>query len=637
MRFVSLKLVGFRRFESAKLRTDAKIVALLGPNEAGKTSLLDALTLLSDQPHEVAEADLTRGASIASSDVVIEARFEIDAADRAKIPELDASPKPTWWVLQRRADSKFEKRLEPPIADPLPGARRGALEAINAVKKAAKGLGPDAIRSIDDLHDEVLTQLKETRGTNPEVGKKLIARVGEILAGERLPSLGSQAFASAVGAVTEAMAVHAADPPDARASNALWRRTPDFVKFDVACRDLRSTYDLSAERPSALENLAALADLDLLALAAEAKAGRKDAVMERLDAANRVLDEEIRRRWSQSSIEVRLETDGTILHVFVRDDGSKYTRIAERSDGLRAFVALIAFLGTKRRTHDAILLVDELETHLHYDAQADLVRMLTRQQIAQQVIYTTHSVGALPDDLGTGLRLVRPSGGGRSEVLNSFWTESRGLSHVFYAMGAATVALALSHRSLVLTEGGSDVVLLPSLIRDVTQREDLGYQIAPGLAEANVGALAALRNEGSNVAYVVDGDAAGAKITKLLVQAGVDGSEILALGGPSSGVVVEDLISAAIYVDAFNTELRRSHGEGHAYDVKDLPGVNRPAAIAKWCKSKGIDPPAKANVAYHIAEQALSESITETARRSVVVALDEALRGRLQPSGAAAH
>jgi predicted ATP-dependent endonuclease of OLD family len=56
--------------------------------------------------------------------------------------------------------------------------------------------------------------------------------------------------------------------------------------------------------------------------------------------------------------------------------------------------------------HVPILLLDEIETHLHYDAQADLAQMLAKQEIVAKVIYTTHSMGCLPEDLGTGVRFI---------------------------------------------------------------------------------------------------------------------------------------------------------------------------------------------------------------------------------------
>jgi predicted ATP-dependent endonuclease of OLD family len=97
--------------------------------------------------------------------------------------------------------------------------------------------------------------------------------------------------------------------------------------------------------------------------------------------------------------------------------------------------------------------------------------MLDRQPIAQQVIYTTHSAGCLPPDIGTGVRPIIPSeSGGTSTLSNSFWTEGPGFTPMLLAMGASAAAFAPT-RYAVLTEGASDMLLLPTLLREATGRD----------------------------------------------------------------------------------------------------------------------------------------------------------------------
>ena len=73
------------------------------------------------------------------------------------------------------------------------------------------------------------------------------------------------------------------------------------------------------------------------------------------------------------------------------DDG--LSTLEERSDGLRWFAALVAFANALEAR--PIITVDEIETHLHYDAQADLIDVLAAQEFASKVIYTTHSFECL--------------------------------------------------------------------------------------------------------------------------------------------------------------------------------------------------------------------------------------------------
>ena len=166
-----------------------------------------------------------------------------------------------------------------------------------------------------------------------------------------------------------------------------------------------------------------------------------------------------------------------------------YIEIDQRSDGLRQFVALRAYVALEEATVKPVLLIDEAETHLHYDAQADLVQVLEEQDDVAKVVYTTHSAGCLPRDLGTGIRAIVPtyreSDGERSqtddsEVVNRFWTHGRGFSPILIAMGASVLAFA-STRKAVIAEGMSDAMLLPTLIREATGADHLEYQVAPTL------------------------------------------------------------------------------------------------------------------------------------------------------------
>ena len=114
--------------------------------------------------------------------------------------------------------------------------------------------------------------------------------------------------------------------------------------------------------------------------------------------------------------------DGRVLHILVKSPGGQFDRIAERSDGLRQFLALLMFLSSHPNLKvPPIVLIDEVERHLHYDAQADLVQMLAHQDVAAKVVYTTHSLGCLPEDLGLGVRMVEATDH-LSQINNWFWS-----------------------------------------------------------------------------------------------------------------------------------------------------------------------------------------------------------------------
>ena len=75
MRLISVEVHGYKRFaDPAKMNVDGKVVAVVGPNEAGKTSFLEALHHLEhDDP--IAPEDLTRRAGVPGDQVVVVAMY----------------------------------------------------------------------------------------------------------------------------------------------------------------------------------------------------------------------------------------------------------------------------------------------------------------------------------------------------------------------------------------------------------------------------------------------------------------------------------------------------------------------------------------------------------------------------------
>jgi predicted ATP-dependent endonuclease of OLD family len=417
--------------------------------------------------------------------------------------------------------------------------------------------------------------------------------------------------------------------PNIEAGNILFSRLSRFLPLDEQERALDSQYDLdvaAANPPAALENLAKLAGLDLVDLHDTITRNDTGDVVRILTEANARLAEEF-TAWTQYPIEVRFDNDGSILRIHVSTLGGGYTALSERSDGLKQFVALIALTAANPGSMPPILLIDEAESHLHYDAQADLVQVFVRQDAAAQIIYTTHSAGCLPEDLGAGIRIVEPlPASNHSRVLNRFWSTEPGLSPLLLGMGAATLAF-VPVRNAVIAEGPSELVLLPTLLREATGRDALGYQIAPGASNVKPASVAGLDLQAPRTAWLVDGDKSGAQLRKKLTKVGIPKERIVTLGeGHESGLVLEDLVDPDVYLWAINEELRlRSNGIADELTAAELPKANRPAAVDAWCNTKGYEPPGKINVANHIIEQRVGETIVQSDRVAVLVSLDKML------------
>ena len=412
---------------------------------------------------------------------------------------------------------------------------------------------------------------------------------------------------------------------------------PQFLLFDDDQRSLRSDYVWAdyPNEPAALGNLLYLGDVNYAEYRALASdRDRRD----ELSTFERALNQRLKERlsaWSQHDLTITLRGDTESVAVHVTDeDTQRDVPIEERSAGLQMFAAMLAFCARYAEHVPPILLFDEAETHLHYGAQADLVHVFETQDVAQAVIYTTHSIACLPEDLGRSIRVVAPIGNETSEIRNAFWSGGVGLTPLTLAMGASALAFVPARFALI-GEGATEAILLPSLFRAArggsTERA-LGFQVAPGSAEVPKDLAADFETEAGNVAYVFDADAGGKEhAAKLADQAHTDGRVFVLGDGLDDGLCTEDLVAAATYAEAVNEILRDTRNVQDGISIDEVPAVGRPGYLDQWCGSRAIEPLSKARVAERVLMVAdRTDNLLEASRKDMVAKLYRDLRKALR-------
>lgn len=618
MRLLGAKFDGFKRLSNTSVRLDEVVVAIVGPNEAGKSSLLSALVRLEDDAG-FAPSELTRGRSLAPSHVVVEAWYSVEDDDRAKLPRPELLDKSAVYILEKRADGARVARLQPtPQRDH--GARvqvaldlydfaqqvEGDPSDPSSVAQLARSVGARLDVEDGDLAEDAV-QSAEGLMAQLDESSKLRGQLAGLVEAERTPNPASEAI------------------------DALTPLRPTSLAFGPAERTLESAYDLNravAEQPAALHLLARLAELDLGALSQAQATGDDPRVHTLTNDAARVLERKLNAAWRQSELEVGLRVSPPWLHVLIRDKDGQFVAFQDRSEGLRSFVSLFAFVSAQTLTTKPVLLIDEADAHLHYDAQADLVYFLERQEVAQSVIYTTHSPGCLPEDVGAGIRAVRQTGRDASVIEDSIWRKSAGLTPVLLAIGASSAAFTPARRA-VLTEGASDAILLPTVMRQAAGRALLGYQVAPGLSIVGAKEIPELDLEAARVAYLVDGDAGGSSLATKLRDAGIPANRIFTLGDVAPGLAIEDLVTDEAYVEAANQELSK-WGKGNRLQPGDLSSPKRSGQFAAWCEARKLSTPYKPAVAARLVEIGRARQIVDPKFVKKLQSLDKGIAKTLR-------
>lgn len=615
MRLVTAKIRGVGRLVDTTIKLDPKLVAIVGPNEAGKSTLLKALSLIeSDDPLPLSERSRT-GAQVADTDNIVTLTLVVEDSERESLSELRLAEAPQQFQVHRRAGGERRYTITPrPRPDESAlldgeGELRVAVEAIvqldpvedpdDSDPAAVEAVRNEASRLLSDLQGylQTLSEFASAKPNDRQPGQ--LHERGQALV-ERLEAFA--AVAEVVAALSKVVDWLAIPDPWEKVRDQLWSATPDLAMFDEGARELRSTYELNDELlatvPPALDNLSRLAGLNLGDLVEAVKTGqvsRRDTLK---NLANQTLSAYFEGAWKQSNRTVELNVEGSTLRVNLREDGVYSSVFDERSAGMRMFVALNAFLARRDSGRPVVLLIDEAETHLHIDAQVDLIRMFSEQHQADKVVYTTHSPACLPPDLGVGIRAVVADEGETSRVENSFWRNSTGFSPLMFAMGASAAAFTKA-RAAVIGEGATEMILLPTLIRSVTEQE-VPYQVAPGLAEASKREYGDLDLEAARVAFLVDGDVGGADLAKALGRE-VPSELVIELGYPGT----ENLLDQTQYVEVFTAVFGEFNPGEQITGQPSLgaaTGESWSKVLRDWAVSTGLKVPSKVDVAARLLE-----------------------------------
>lgn len=636
MKAINIAFSGYRRLRDAKCNTDGKLIAFLGPNEAGKSSVLDALDWFSNGQGPLAWTDRYRPNKPADDAVILTVKYRLLENDLAAIDDLGLAigSQPSTITVTKTAGG--HRRLEqwdaPPTRDPAPFRR--ASEALDAVPSGSSSVDEsdeDAhfadLRSQVDAAIALLDQFDRSHTDEDLEPLRAIERLLRSAVSEADNEANrSEQFNTAAEAVYVALRAFETPHPRDPVAKLLLSRVPAFILFTDDDRNLRSSYDLSEDEirvqpPAALRNLLTVAETTPARLWEVMQSGDRTEFRSMESVINARLAERIKTSWRQSllTINILLNTDGrlevSIEELDTGESGAPVVDFSERSDGLRTFMALNCFLGARDRTLPPILLIDEAETHLHYDAQADLLSLLHADAEVGQVFYTTHSPGCLPLDLGTGLRFVaRSETDSRDSILeNSFWAkDTPGFSRLLFAMGAGAAAFSAFRRA-VLSEGATEMILLPTLLRLANDDAVLDFQVAPGLSNAN-SVDPALREVAVHTAFVVDGDDGGDVRRDSLLAAGFEESVIVQL---PPGMAIEDLLDRESYLDVVDT-LMREAGQDRQVDRSALDdGLTIAKAVDSWCASNDCRAPSHVIVAARLASEPDKIKLAEAGREAL--------------------
>ncbi len=437
MRLLKARVTNYRSVvDSGEFDVEAIKTIFVGPNEAGKTAILQALQHLNppagvpkldplrDYPRAMYNDITIKKVDPAKTNVVV-GHFALEADDKAEIPEAYHN---CVYVHGRRLDNSGWHRLDGEPLLPTYGSiekdltrlcahidsranaqKPGSPAPSSALAEVTKGWSAGTLvsegrsKALKGWLDMALPFVDETNETEE-------ARIDKLMAAAKSSDVRDAVFGTLSGRLpifvlfNNYFRVRPLIQLDHLAQR-IAGNIMDDEQYDYGNRCLLKLLGFSAKDLSTLGKAQEPAADNPKAL--QVYRDQLDKRSYQLNAASVRLTDEIRSVWNPQSgraeaDKLRVQADGQYLKVVVEDDLGVEIELHQRSEGFQWLVSffVVFFAEAADKHENAVLLLDEPGLSLHGLKQREFRNTLSRLAEGNQTIYSTHSpflVG--PDEL----------------------------------------------------------------------------------------------------------------------------------------------------------------------------------------------------------------------------------------------
>ena len=594
MKLIRARVQNYRSVEDSEEFEIGDLTCLVGKNEAGKTTLLNALRGIKPAQPFIYDkvTDYPRRFS---------ARFD------ERHPEGKSEVVETLWLLDRTDLDVVEQRFGPKA---LSGntftvkfgfgyERRTWTLEVNAAKCLSHLIKHHAL---DDTERAVLLDAKDARQAE-EVLSNLPDRTAA--QEELFQDIRSCRDLNFTLAVYDLLG-------------------PRMPKFFFTSHFERMSGEISIEQLQLDRQAGELKPgdqifLDFLAYAGTtpeelAAADKREALKAQCEAAGNDITEEIFQFWSQNNaLEVVIDFDagrpgdkppfnaGTVAQVRIKNTHHKATLpLSERSSGFVWFFSFLAqFKQLKKTNPNAIILLDEPGLTLHGKAQGDLLRYIVERLLPEhQVIFTTHSPFMVPIGRLADVRIVedvvegdgpRPLVKGtkvRSDVLE---VTGDTLFPLQGALGYEVSQTLFIAPNTWLVEGPSDIIYLQVLSQALKKRNREGisekWVVCPtGGIDKIAPFIRLFGGNKINVAVLSDiGKGEVGKIDKLKKSDIMKAGQFFTIADflDQAEADIEDIFATELFVDLLNQAYKPPHTHTVTFESLAAADETTPRSVKK--------------------------------------------------------
>ncbi len=237
MELFQVDITGFRKFtEKAEFKTRGKVLAILGANEAGKSSLLKALVHLNNtepfEPHE-------KSTGTDGERIEIKAKFMLSDDDR----KAARVPRARWYTITKHADGRRTFWIEPRPDDRDYSHRTKMHKEIVKIeaKSNAVSILADQDEALLKTTKQFLSSISDRKSDLSDVEKGTLSDISTRWR-SALNEESPQYLRSVSDSLNEAIALESAKSVTLTAGDVLGARRPEFLFFGGDERYIKSSY-----------------------------------------------------------------------------------------------------------------------------------------------------------------------------------------------------------------------------------------------------------------------------------------------------------------------------------------------------------------------------------------------------------
>lgn len=345
----------------------------------------------------------------------------------------------------------------------------------------------------------------------------------------------------------------------------IWKPNPGhLINTTISLREFKENTSISIPLRNIFHIYGKTSDSDIKeaierALSSQA---RKDELVDKISTTT---TNYINKIWKEHQIKLRISINSDLCEVFVEDKDKNHTyyKMNQRSDGFKQFISLILSLSALNQTNKLssnIILIDEPEIHLHPSGIRYMRDELLKIGITNSVLVSTHSQYMVDTSCPERHWIVSKM---KSETTVEQISDETPIEDDKVLSSAFGLSLfkELLPANIIVVEGGDDKSVIAHAIRLIKLKFFHSIKTAKGASKA-YGIAALLNEENIPAFFLFDDDKEGKDHKKKIIDSfkeSFNSNNVFTLRDILSSLpldsTLEDLMPISFVKDFFDSEL----------------------------------------------------------------------------------